>query len=136
MDQNKNNCNEKRTSNYHIDNQPTIYHRSRAIPVQDNCRFCRIHSQILVICAKLISWHFYISSIITNLHAICRKLHNRKYCALRRSLNLMAPNCELCCLSLPQLYRKSHDTFYSLTKDSSYVLSASYSHYGMTFANF
>ena len=34
---------------------------------------------------------------------------------------MMAPNFELCCLSLPQFYRKSHDTFYILTQDSSYV---------------
>ena len=38
-----------------------------------------------------------------------------KCCALRGSFNLMAPNFELCCLSLPQFYRKSHGPFYSLS---------------------
>ena len=104
--------------------------------LQDNCRFCRILSQVLVICAKFISYHCCISSIISNLHLNAQKLHNCKCCALRGSLNLMAPNFELCCLSLPQFYRKSHDTFYSLTQDSSYVLSASSAHFGMKFAYF
>ena len=48
----------------------------------------------------------------------------------------MAPNFDLCCLSLPQFNRKLHDTFYSLTQDSSYFLSASSAHFRMIFANF
>ena len=89
--------------------------------MHNNCRFCRIILQILVIFAKSISWNCCISPIITNLHAECTKIHYCKCCALRGSLNLMAPNFELCCLSLPQFYRKSHDTFNCLTLDSSYV---------------
>ena len=48
----------------------------------------------------------------------------------------MAPNCELCCLSLLQFYWKPNDTFYCLTQDSSYVLSTSYANFRMTFAYF
>ena len=48
----------------------------------------------------------------------------------------MAPNFELCILSLPQFYRKSHDTFHSLTQDSSCVFSALSAQFGMTFAFF
>ena len=70
------------------------------------------------------------------MHAECTKLHNCKCCALRGFLNLNAPNFELCFLSLPQFYRKSHDTFYSLTQDSSYVFPASSAHFGMRFAYF
>ena len=55
---------------------------------------------------------------------------------MRGSLNLMAPNFELCCLSLPQFYRKSQDTFYSVTQDSSYIFLASSAHFGMIFAYF
>ena len=76
------------------------------------------------------------ASIITNLPAEFTKLHNCKCCALRGSLNLMAPNFELCCLSLLQFYRKSHDTFFSLTKDSPYVFPSSSAHFGMPFAFF
>ena len=50
---------------------------------------------------------FLISSIITNLQAECIKLQNCKCCALRGSLNMMAPNFELCCLSLSQFHRNS-----------------------------
>ena len=71
---------------------------------------------------------------IINLHAECTILHNCKCCALRGSLNLTAPNFKLCCLSLPQFYLKSHDTFYSLTQDRSYILAASSAHFGITFA--
>ena len=70
------------------------------------------------------------------MHAECTKLHNSKCCALRGFLNLMAPNFELCCFLLPQFYLKSHDTFHSLTQDSSYVFSASSSQFGITFAYF
>ena len=43
-------------------------------------------------------------------------MHYCKCCALRGSLNLMAPNFKMCSLSLPQFYRKSHDAwFYCLT---------------------
>ena len=49
---------------------------------------------------------------------------------------MMAPCYELCCLSLPQFYCKSHDAFYSLTQDNSYALSASSAHLGMTFSIF
>ena len=95
-----------------------------------------ILSQVLVICASFISWHCCISSIITNLHAGRTKLHNCKCCALRGSLNSMAPNFELCCLSLPQFYRTSHDRFNSFTQDSSCVLSAVSAQFGMTFVHF
>ena len=71
-----------------------------------------------------------------NYQSECTKVHNCKCCALRGFLNLMEPNIELCCLSLPQFYRKSHDTFYSLTQDSSYVLSASSTHFGIKFLYF
>ena len=39
------------------------------------------------------------------------------------SLNLKAPNFELCYLSLPQFYPKSHYPFYCLSQDSSCILS-------------
>ena len=90
----------------------------------------------MVICAKFISWHCCISSIITNLHAECTKYQNCKCCALRGSLNLMAPSCELCCLLLPQFYWKPSDKFYCLTQDSSCVISTSSADFGMTFAYF
>ena len=64
------------------------------------------------------------------------KLHNCKFCAWRGSLNLMARNFKLCQFSLPQFYRKSHDTFYCLTQDSSYVLLENSAHFGMAFAYF
>ena len=65
-----------------------------------------------------------------------QKYQNCKCCALRGSLNLMAPNCELRCLSLSHFSWKSNDTFCCLTQDSSYVLSTSSAHFGMTFAYF
>ena len=70
------------------------------------------------------------------MHAECTKFQNCKCCALRGSLNLIAPNCKLCCLSLPQFYWKSNDTFYCLTTDSLYVLSTSTAHFGISFAYF
>ena len=76
--------------------------------------------------AKFISWHCCKSSMITNLQAECTKLHNCKCCSLQGSFNLMAPNFELCCFSLPQFYRKLHDTFKSLTQDSSYIFSGKF----------
>ena len=115
---------------------PPWIRRSREISVHDNCRFCRILSQVLVNFAKFISWYCCICSIITNLHAEWTKMHNCKCCALQGSLNLMAPNFELCCFSLPQFYRKSHDTFNCLTQDSSYVLLENSAHFGMTFEYF
>ena len=48
----------------------------------------------------------------------------------------MALKFGLCCLSLPQIYRKSRDTFYCLIQDSSYVISENSAHFGMTFAYF
>ena len=63
-------------------------------------------------------------------------MHNCKCCTLQGSLNLMASNCKLFCLSLSQFYWKSNDTFYYLIQDSSYVLSTSSAHFGMTFAYF
>ena len=116
----------------------TINQQNQQIPgyLQDNCCFCRILSQVMFVCAKFISWHCFTSSIITNLHAKCTKLHNCKCCALRASLNLMAPNFELCYLSLLQFYRKSNDTFYCVTQDSSCVFSTSSAHFGMSFAYF
>ena len=81
-------------------NPPSI-RRTWAIPLQDNCGFYRILLQVLAIRAKFICWHCCISSIITNLHALYTQLHNYNCWALRGSLNLMAPNFELCCL----LYR-------------------------------
>ena len=48
-------------------------------------------------------------------------------------MNLMAPNFKLCCSSLPQFYRKSYDTFYSVKQDSSYIILASSDHYGISF---
>ena len=70
------------------------------------------------------------------MHAECTKFINCKCSVLLGFLNLMAPNFQLCCLLLPQFYRKSHDTFHSLTQDSSYVFSASSAQFGMTFAYF
>ena len=65
-----------------------------------------------------------------------QKMQNYKFCALRGSLNLMAPNFELCCLSLPQFYRKLHGPFYCLSQDSSCVLSEKSAHFRMKFAYF
>ena len=118
---------------------PPYIRRSREIPEIPeipNCRFCNILAQVVVIFAKCISWYCCISCIIKNLHAECTKMHYCKYCALRGSLNLMAPNFELCCLSLPPFYRKSHNTFYCMTQHSSYVLSENSANFGMTFAYF
>ena len=42
---------------------PPFIRRSREIPVYDNCRFCRILLQVLVIFAKFISWYCCISSL-------------------------------------------------------------------------